>query len=111
MLDNADEAAPHRPDIATAPLEQALSGYPDYWARDKALYLTWLADAYLDGGNETKAITAAEQALTLADGVASVRPLARIREVALRCAATGVDGSAELARRAATARMPNVPQP
>ncbi len=95
-----------QPDKTTAPLEQALSAYPDHWARDKALYLTWLADAYLDSGNETQAITVTDQALTLAEGVASVRPLARVREVAQRCVATGVGGSAELPRRAGTARMP-----
>ncbi|WP_433621735.1 hypothetical protein [Nocardia sp. CA-120079] len=99
----------HQPEKATAPLERALTAYPDHWARDKALYLTWLADAYLDAGNETRAITAIDQALTLAGRVASVRPLPRVREVAQRCATRGT-GGVELARRAATARPPILAQ-
>lgn len=127
-LGNADEAAPQwcawithaeldimtgrvwavlrEPDKATAPLERALAGYPDHWARDKALYLTWLADAYLDAGDAPRAVATADHALTLVTRVASARPLARIRQVANRCAATGVVSGPALARRAATARAP-----
>lgn len=98
-LEAADDAAPHwcawvdhaeldimtgrvwsvlqQPDKATAPLEHALATYPDHWARDKSLYLSWLADAHLDAGDHASAIAAGEQALTLACRVASVRPLAR----------------------------------
>jgi hypothetical protein len=38
-----------RPLRAVAPLEQALRGFPDEHARDKALYLLALAEAYLHG--------------------------------------------------------------
>ncbi|MEV5836880.1 hypothetical protein [Nocardia sp. NPDC052112] len=127
-LEENDQAAPHwcawvdhaeldimtgrvwsvlrQPDKATGPLERALAGYPDQWARDKSLYLTWLADAYLDAGNEAEAIAAADRALALAGRVASVRPLARVREVAQRCSATGTASGADFARRAAAASAP-----
>ncbi len=96
----------HRPDRAIKPLESALAAYPDHWARDKALYLTWLADAYLEAGDEGAAVSATERALTLAGRVASARPSIRIREVAERCATAGVPGAAELAMRAASAQVP-----
>ncbi|MBF6081369.1 helix-turn-helix transcriptional regulator [Nocardia cyriacigeorgica] len=100
----------HRPDAATAPLERALANYPDHWARDKALYLTWLADAYLDAGDRERAVTTGMQALRLACRVASVRPLARVREVAQRSAVAGIDGGPEFARCAAEARVPIPPR-
>ena len=95
-----------RPDKAVTPLERALAGYPDHWARDKSLYLTWLADAYLDAGSHTAAVAAAGQALTLAGRVAYARPLARVREVAHRCAMTGTTEAAELSRCTASMRAP-----
>ncbi|TLF72850.1 XRE family transcriptional regulator [Nocardia cyriacigeorgica] len=100
----------HRPDTATAPLERALANYPDHWARDKALYLTWLADAYLDAGDDERALGIGTQALQLSCRVASVRPLARVREVAQRCTAAGIPGSQEFARCAAAARVPIPPR-
>ncbi|WP_280265178.1 helix-turn-helix transcriptional regulator [Nocardia wallacei] len=96
----------HQPDKAIKPLENALAAYPDYWARDKALYLTWLADAYLDAGADTAALSTVERAFGLAGTVASARPLARVREVAQRCAVTGIAGAADLARRTASVRAP-----
>ncbi|WP_280330762.1 hypothetical protein [Nocardia wallacei] len=96
----------HQPDKAIKPLEGALAAYPDHWARDKALYLTWLADAYLDAGADTAALSTVERAFELAGTVASARPIARVREVAQRCAVTGIAGAADLARRTASVRAP-----
>lgn len=91
----------HEPEKAIAPLRAALSSYPDQWARDKALYLTWLADAYIDAGDPTTALTMAETASGLAEKVASVRPSARVWEVAQRCVSRGAVGAADLVRRLA----------
>lgn len=94
------------PGKATTPLVRALDGYPVHWARDRALYLSWLADAYLDAGDPETAIATADEALDLATRVASVRPLNRIREVAQRCVGMGVTAGSELLTRATTARAP-----
>ncbi|MEV0358303.1 helix-turn-helix transcriptional regulator [Nocardia sp. NPDC050697] len=94
-----------RPDAAIEPLTKALENYPDSWSRDKSLYLTWLADAHLDAGDIDRAIVAGEQALALATRAASVRPLARVREVANRCAATSSTFGVDLARRAQETRL------
>ncbi|MFJ4651636.1 tol-pal system YbgF family protein [Nocardia sp. NPDC088792] len=93
----------HKPERAIPPLQRALADYPDNWARDKALYLTWLADAYLDSGDHANALATTEQAFALAGEVASVRPLARIRETTQPVLAAG---AAALARLAATAKSP-----
>ncbi|WP_051021657.1 helix-turn-helix domain-containing protein [Nocardia araoensis] len=94
----------HDPGKALAPLQRALDSYPDPWTRDKALYMTWLADSYLDAGNVEEAIRITENALTLAEKVASVRPLARVRQVARRAA--GTPGGDQLRERAIAARVP-----
>ncbi len=96
----------HEPERAIPPLQQSLAAYPDIWARDKALYLTWLADAYLDIGDREQALAATEQAFTLAREVSSVRPLARVRECAQRALAVEVAGAEDLVRRTAAARSP-----
>ncbi|MGI5221542.1 hypothetical protein [Nocardia sp. CA-290969] len=96
----------HCPERATAPLEQALATYPDHWSRDKSLYLTWLADAYLDAGNGEAALSTTEKALTMASRTASVRPLARVRQVALRCSSFGIPGSADIVQRTTMVRAP-----
>lgn len=93
------------PDAAIEPLTRALENYPDSWSRDKSLYLTWLADACLDAGDIDRAITAGEQALSLATRAASVRPLSRVREVARRCAATNSPHGVDLAQRAQATRL------
>jgi hypothetical protein len=62
-------------------LEAAMSEYDDSHARDKALYLTWLADAYLDAGELEHATEVTSHALDLANGVASARPHKRIGAV------------------------------
>lgn len=94
----------HAPDMATAPLERALDSYPDHWSRDKALYMTWLADAYLDAGNIEDALSISEKALALAEKVASVRPLARVRQVVRRVA--GIPSGDRLCSLAEAAHVP-----
>ncbi|MEV4126115.1 helix-turn-helix transcriptional regulator [Nocardia sp. NPDC049707] len=96
----------HKPDKAIAPLANILSQYPDHWARDKALYLTWLADAYFEAGDDARAISCGDQALGLAGKVASVRPLARVREIAQRFVVSGSKAAFDLARRAETTTVP-----
>jgi transcriptional regulator with XRE-family HTH domain len=63
-----------RPRQAAGVLEDALAGFADTHARDKALYLTWLAEAYLDAGEIEQAAVTTGRALALADGSGSVRP-------------------------------------
>ncbi len=52
-----------RPVRATVALEQALAVYDDTHARDKALYLSWLADAYLDANEVERACAATNRAM------------------------------------------------
>lgn len=66
-----------RPLRAVPILEGVLAEYEDSHARDKSLYLTWLAGAYADAGEvEAAAITTA-RALDLSANVASARPAKR----------------------------------
>jgi tetratricopeptide (TPR) repeat protein len=76
----------HRPLRAVPALEAALSQYGDSHARDKSLYLTWLADAYLDAGEVEPATAALGRSLDLAGDVASARPLPRVDSVLGRLA-------------------------
>lgn len=56
--------------LAAVPLfESALSGYEDSHARDKALYLTWLVEAYLEAGKPEQAAQVTHQALDLSADV------------------------------------------
>lgn len=59
-------------------LEDVLSAYADTHARDKALYLSWLADSYLAAGEVEQAASVTSRALELSAGVASVRPRQRL---------------------------------
>ncbi|MFG2054516.1 helix-turn-helix domain-containing protein [Micromonospora sp. NPDC048930] len=68
----------HRPVRAIPVLEQVLASFDDTYARDKALYLSWLADAYLDANEVEKACDIAVTAVRLAGGVASIRPGQRL---------------------------------
>ncbi|MFJ4920631.1 XRE family transcriptional regulator [Streptomyces sp. NPDC088725] len=68
----------NRPLRAVPQLENALEQYDDSHARDKALYLSWLADSYLCAGEIEQAAAVADRALDLCDGVASVRPRRRL---------------------------------
>ncbi|MGX1563108.1 helix-turn-helix domain-containing protein [Streptomyces sp. NPDC055506] len=73
-----------RPLRAVSVLEGALARYDDSHARDKALYLSWLADSYLTAGEVEQAATVTGRALDLASGVASVRPRQRLAPVLQR---------------------------
>jgi transcriptional regulator with XRE-family HTH domain/tetratricopeptide (TPR) repeat protein len=68
----------HRPLRAVPVLEQVLSTFDDSHARDKALYLTWLATAYLDANEIEQAAVVTRRAVNLSTGVGSVRPQQRI---------------------------------
>ncbi|GAA4016497.1 hypothetical protein GCM10022384_69430 [Streptomyces marokkonensis] len=70
-----------RPLRAVPVLLRALDQYDDHHARDKALYLSWLADSYLAAGEVEEAAAVTGRALTLASGVASVRPRQRLAPV------------------------------
>ncbi|MFC6014966.1 helix-turn-helix domain-containing protein [Plantactinospora solaniradicis] len=67
-----------RPLRAIAVLEAALTRYEDTHARDKALYLSWLADAYLDVNEVEQSCATAARAVRLSAGVGSNRPGQRI---------------------------------
>lgn len=68
----------HKPLRAVPALEAAMADYDDSHARDKSLYLSWLADAYLDAGEVADATAVTDHALTLAADVASARPQQRL---------------------------------
>ncbi|SFJ91066.1 hypothetical protein SAMN05421835_110172 [Amycolatopsis sacchari] len=74
----------HRPLRAVPALEAAMAQYDDSHARDKALYLSWLSEAYLDAGEVEHSATAATRALGLAADVASARPQQRLSVVMSR---------------------------
>ncbi|WP_405615955.1 hypothetical protein [Streptomyces sp. NBC_00076] len=70
-----------RPLRAVPVLETALARYDDTHARDKSLYLSWLAAAYLHAGEVEQAAAVTGRALELSAGVASVRPRERLAPV------------------------------
>ncbi|MEU0845743.1 XRE family transcriptional regulator [Streptomyces sp. NPDC005962] len=70
-----------RPLRAVPVLEDFLSRYDDTHARDKSLYLSWLADSYLAAGEVEEAASATGRALELSAGVASVRPRQRLAPI------------------------------
>ncbi|WP_225882053.1 hypothetical protein [Streptomyces aureocirculatus] len=76
-----------RPLRAVPVLEQGLAQYDDSHARDKALYFSWLAQAYLTAGEAEQAAAVTSRALALSDGVASVRPRRRLEPVLARLSA------------------------
>jgi len=65
---------------AVPALTRALARYDDTHARDKALYLTWLAGAHIDADGIEEAAATTGQAVALCADVASVRPRERIAE-------------------------------
>ncbi|MGW3557895.1 helix-turn-helix domain-containing protein [Streptomyces sp. NPDC000963] len=67
-----------RPLRAVPALVDSLGRYSDEHARDKALYLSWLAEAFLTAGEVEQAAATTARALELATGVASIRPMQRI---------------------------------
>lgn len=74
----------HRPLRAVPALEGAMAQYDDSHARDKALYLSWLAEAYLDAGEVEHSASAASRAVSLSADVASARPQQRLTVVVNR---------------------------
>ena len=70
-----------RPLRAVPVLEAVLAEFDDTHARDKALYLSWLADAYLTAGEIEQAATVTDRVIDLSTGVASVRPMQRIMPI------------------------------
>ncbi|MFE0100081.1 XRE family transcriptional regulator [Streptomyces sp. NPDC059009] len=75
-----------RPLRAVPVLESALAAYDDTHARDKSLYLSWLADSYLTAGEVEQSAQVAGRALDFCAGVASVRPRERLAPVVQRLA-------------------------
>ncbi|WP_459805744.1 helix-turn-helix domain-containing protein [Herbidospora sp. RD11066] len=73
-----------RPDKAIPVLEAALSQFDDTHARDKALYSTWLAEAYLDNGDIDQATTVLNEILSISAEVASIRPRQRVISILSR---------------------------
>lgn len=73
-----------RPDRAVPALTWAMARFEDAHARDKSLYLSWLADAHLDGKQIEEAAQALSYSIALGADVASARPARRIRAVATR---------------------------
>ncbi|MFG1902555.1 helix-turn-helix domain-containing protein [Micromonospora carbonacea] len=71
----------HRPVRAVPVLERALLRFDDTYARDKALYLSWLADAYLDANEIEQACATAVLAARLSVDVGSPRPGQRLEAV------------------------------
>ncbi|MBD0842241.1 MULTISPECIES: helix-turn-helix domain-containing protein [unclassified Streptomyces] len=67
-----------RPLRAIPALETALAQYDDTHARDKSLYLSWLAESYMTAGEVEQAAVVTGRALDLCAGVASVRPRQRL---------------------------------
>jgi tetratricopeptide (TPR) repeat protein len=70
-----------RPLRAVPVLERVLADFDDAHARDKALYLCWLADAYLCAAEIEQAAEVVRRVVDLSAGVASVRPRQRLTPV------------------------------
>jgi hypothetical protein len=58
----------------------------DFHARDKSLYLTWLADSYIDAAEVEQAASVMSRVLGLSAGIGSVRPRQRAVTVIQRLA-------------------------
>lgn len=67
-----------RPLRAVATLDAALARFDETQARDKALYMTWLVHALIDGEEIERAALVTQECARLAQGVGSVRPMERI---------------------------------
>jgi hypothetical protein len=92
----------HRPLRAIPVLESALAVYDDSHARDKSLYLTWLAESYIDAAEVEQATSVTNRALDLSAGIGSVRPRQRVMTVIRRLAQHhNLPQVAELMERAA----------
>ncbi|MEA2588959.1 MAG: hypothetical protein QOH66_1886 [Actinomycetota bacterium] len=94
------------PSKAIPPLERALATFPNQWARDKALYLLFLADALTDAGNVDRAVAVVDEAVALAAAVASPRPINHARNTARRLTGLGVPGAQPLADKLSAITLP-----
>ncbi len=70
-----------QPKRAIALLNTAVQRYDDSRAREKALYLSWLAEAYVYDGSVEEAAATALRALHLSASTTSARSLERVRVV------------------------------
>jgi hypothetical protein len=70
-----------RPLRAVPLLESVLASFDDSHARDKALYLSSLAQAYLAAGEVEQAAAVTQRVLELSAGVASIRPRRHLEPV------------------------------
>ena len=97
------------PSKAIPLLERALPRFPNQWARDKALYLLFLADALTEAGDADRAITLVDKAVTLAAAVASPRPINHARRTARRLTELGVSGARPLTDKLSAINPPAQP--
>lgn len=72
------------PSRAIPALTWALDRYPDAHARDKSLYLSWLADAHVEAREIDRAAGALSRAIGLGCDLASARPMTRVKAVVAR---------------------------
>jgi len=86
----------HRPMRSVVALEDALVDFADSHARDKSLYLSWLAEAYLEVGEVEQCANAIGRAIDLSVDVGSVRPRQRIGSFAKRLLPYRKNGSVAL---------------
>lgn len=70
-----------RPEPAIALLAPVVDAYDETHARELALYLSWLAEAYLHAGHVEEAAAHAARAVHVCVGVSSARTLARLQVV------------------------------
>lgn len=92
-----------RPLRAVTTLDAALARFDDTHARDKALYMTSLAHALIDGKEIERAALVTQECARLAQGIGSVRPMERINGLANRLQdfedSVAVSHAIELVRR------------
>lgn len=70
-----------QPDTPVTLLSNAIEQYDDTHQRELALYLSWLAQAHINGGNVDEAAAVATRSLRLAANVTSVRSARRIQHL------------------------------
>ncbi|WP_434743735.1 transcriptional regulator [Micromonospora sp. SH-82] len=71
----------HRPLRAVPILERVIAAYGDRTPRETSLYLTWLAEGYLQAGEAEQAADTAGRALAMARRAHSHRAVARVAEL------------------------------
>lgn len=89
-----------RPIRGIAALTEVMRRYDDTHARDKSLYLSFLAAAYLDANEVEQACEITHRAMDLSTGVASVRPRERILGVVRQLDPAGPQCVTDLRARA-----------